>query len=104
MLSVPDLEQRIRAYLCGVIDRGKLDDYLTETAAEAAASDDIELRRLHNGAWLRIGEADVGLLSEEVLVWELTQMLQRQRMLTWGAPTMTFASAHRTITAVSLWG
>jgi hypothetical protein len=97
MTSVEELQDQVRAFLDGRAVIDVLEEWLAQTAAEAAAGDD-RFRRLHNSTWLRVGEFDEGLLSENELVNSLNELLPANEVLTWeGWRAATFASAHRSI-------
>jgi len=97
MTSARELQDQVRAFLDGRASIGRLEEWLAQTTAEAAGGDD-SFRRLHNSVWLRIGEFDVALLSEDDLVCSLNELLPANQVRTWaGMRAPTFASASRSI-------
>ncbi len=86
MMSVEELDAHIRDYLEGRSTLDQVEDVLTHTADEVSASGSIQLRRLHNSAWLKIGEFDEQLLSEGELAAELWSILPSRQVQTWNGP------------------
>jgi hypothetical protein len=102
MTSAEQLQDQVRAFLDGRASLNALEEWLAQAAAEAADADDA-FRRLHNSVWLRVGEFDQGLVTEDQLVGLLLELVPLNFVTTWeGVRVPTAASAHRSISVVDV--